>query len=246
MRQTIKVAGIDGIALTKLDVLDGMEELKVCVGYSLDGERIGMGIISKGFAECGTKKTEEAVAFSVALEAVASWRATESGAELLAEDGTVRVILARSGDGDALGDWVVVSYARANGERARPLPDTPMVITFREDGSAAGSTGCRLFEGQYTSEGDRMVIGPIEPIGLPCKGPERKPERRLLTAFGEVVHWQREGDDLVLTDAFGESLVDLRSAPETSPLASAEPAGPVKSAEPEESAGPVESAEPEE
>ena len=40
MRQTVKVAGIDGIALTKLDVLDGFDELKVCVGYMLDGERI--------------------------------------------------------------------------------------------------------------------------------------------------------------------------------------------------------------
>ncbi len=41
LRQTIKVAGIDGIALTKLDVLDGFETLQVCVGYHLDGERIG-------------------------------------------------------------------------------------------------------------------------------------------------------------------------------------------------------------
>ena len=32
--------GIDGIALTKLDVLDGFEEIKLCVGYVLDGERI--------------------------------------------------------------------------------------------------------------------------------------------------------------------------------------------------------------
>jgi adenylosuccinate synthase len=40
VRQMAKVAGIDGIALTKLDVLDGLAELKVCVGYRLDGERI--------------------------------------------------------------------------------------------------------------------------------------------------------------------------------------------------------------
>ncbi len=40
VRQTIKVAGINGIALTKLDVLDGFPELKVSVGYMLDGERI--------------------------------------------------------------------------------------------------------------------------------------------------------------------------------------------------------------
>jgi adenylosuccinate synthase len=40
VRQTIKVGGIDGIALTKLDVLDGFEELKICVGYRLDGKEI--------------------------------------------------------------------------------------------------------------------------------------------------------------------------------------------------------------
>lgn len=35
VRQTLKVAGITGIALTKLDVLDGFEELKICVGYKI-------------------------------------------------------------------------------------------------------------------------------------------------------------------------------------------------------------------
>ncbi len=40
VRQAAKVGGINGIALTKLDVLDGLPELKVCVGYHLDGNRI--------------------------------------------------------------------------------------------------------------------------------------------------------------------------------------------------------------
>ncbi|HAQ32677.1 MAG TPA: adenylosuccinate synthase, partial [Rhodospirillaceae bacterium] len=40
VRQAVKVCGIHGIALTKLDVLDGMESLKICTGYDLDGERI--------------------------------------------------------------------------------------------------------------------------------------------------------------------------------------------------------------
>jgi len=38
VRQAVKVNGINGIALTKLDVLDGVEELKVCTGYRIDGE----------------------------------------------------------------------------------------------------------------------------------------------------------------------------------------------------------------
>jgi adenylosuccinate synthase len=40
VRQVVRVSGIDGIALTKLDVLDGFAELEVCTAYELDGERI--------------------------------------------------------------------------------------------------------------------------------------------------------------------------------------------------------------
>ena len=38
VRQAIKVSGIDGLALTKLDVLDGFSELKIGVGYEIDGK----------------------------------------------------------------------------------------------------------------------------------------------------------------------------------------------------------------
>jgi adenylosuccinate synthase len=40
VRQTCTTGGVTGIALTKLDVLDGFEELKICVGYELDGARL--------------------------------------------------------------------------------------------------------------------------------------------------------------------------------------------------------------
>ncbi|HBU15711.1 MAG: adenylosuccinate synthase [Rhodobacteraceae bacterium GWE1_64_9] len=40
VRQTCATSGVSGIALTKLDVLDGFETLKICVGYDLDGKRI--------------------------------------------------------------------------------------------------------------------------------------------------------------------------------------------------------------
>jgi adenylosuccinate synthase len=39
VRQAAKIGGLKGIALTKLDVLDGMDSLKVCVGYTIEGER---------------------------------------------------------------------------------------------------------------------------------------------------------------------------------------------------------------
>jgi adenylosuccinate synthase len=40
VRQTVKTSGIDGIALTKLDILDGFDTIKICTGYRLDGQTI--------------------------------------------------------------------------------------------------------------------------------------------------------------------------------------------------------------
>ena len=40
VRQTIKISGIDGIALTKLDVLDDLDEIKICIAYELNGKQI--------------------------------------------------------------------------------------------------------------------------------------------------------------------------------------------------------------
>ena len=40
VRQAVAVSGVTGVALTKLDVLDGFETVKICTGYTLDGEKL--------------------------------------------------------------------------------------------------------------------------------------------------------------------------------------------------------------
>ena len=40
VRQTIKISGINGIALTKLDVLDELDEIKMCIAYEINGNQI--------------------------------------------------------------------------------------------------------------------------------------------------------------------------------------------------------------
>lgn len=48
VKQAVATNGITGIALTKLDVLDGLEEIKICVGYKLDGDTIDYMPASQG------------------------------------------------------------------------------------------------------------------------------------------------------------------------------------------------------
>ncbi|MDE7547579.1 adenylosuccinate synthase [Acetobacter fabarum] len=40
VRHAVRVGGINGLALTKLDVLDGLDKINICIGYELDGQKI--------------------------------------------------------------------------------------------------------------------------------------------------------------------------------------------------------------
>ena len=70
VRQAIKTGGIDGVALTKLDVLDELAEIKVCVGYRLDGQRIDV----FPAAEEAQKRLEPV------YETFAGWQSATAGA----------------------------------------------------------------------------------------------------------------------------------------------------------------------
>jgi adenylosuccinate synthase len=57
VRQTVRTSGIDGIALTKLDILDGFETIKIGVGYRLDGETIDYFPASQGRRPASNRST---------------------------------------------------------------------------------------------------------------------------------------------------------------------------------------------
>lgn len=184
-------------------------------GYSLEGEQLWLGLAPTGNLDCGEADTLEAVGFSAALDTVASWRAGDDGSlELLDELGAVRVVLMPEAEVDPTGAWSVTSYARANGNLVEPEPEVPMTVLLEPGGRISGSTGCRLYEGEYQRQGESIVIGPVETVGLPCEQPQRRQERRLLAAFAEAYHWLLDGDVLTLRDAFDQPLLVLRAAPD--------------------------------
>ncbi|MEM8801276.1 MAG: adenylosuccinate synthase [Pseudomonadota bacterium] len=75
VRQTCVTSGVSGIALTKLDVLDGFEELKICIGYDLDGNHVDY---------LPTAADEQARATPV-YETMPGWSASTAGARSWAD-----------------------------------------------------------------------------------------------------------------------------------------------------------------
>ena len=75
VRQSVRTSGISGIALTKLDVLDGLEEIKICVAYELDGHKIDYFPASMG-AQARVKPI---------YETLEGWKGTSAGAKSWAQ-----------------------------------------------------------------------------------------------------------------------------------------------------------------
>ena len=73
VRQAVAVNGIKGIALTKLDVLDGLDEIKVCAGYRLDGEIIDYLPASQGAQARSSRSTRRSKAGKAPTAGARSW-----------------------------------------------------------------------------------------------------------------------------------------------------------------------------
>jgi adenylosuccinate synthase len=75
VRQAVKVGGIQGLALTKLDVLDGLDELQICTGYEIGGAR---------FTHLPAAQGAQAAARPI-YESIEGWRDSTRGARSWAE-----------------------------------------------------------------------------------------------------------------------------------------------------------------
>ena len=75
VRQAVKVGGIQGLALTKLDVLDGFEELRICTGYDIHGTR---------YAHLPAAQGAQAAATPI-YETIEGWRDSTRGARSWAQ-----------------------------------------------------------------------------------------------------------------------------------------------------------------
>jgi adenylosuccinate synthase len=75
VRQTVRISGIDGLALTKLDILDGFSEIKVCVGYRFDGRTIDY-LPASEHAQARVEPV---------YETIAGWQERTAGARSFAE-----------------------------------------------------------------------------------------------------------------------------------------------------------------
>lgn len=97
--------------------------------------------------------------------------------------------------------WVLVSGVDVDGwEASAPS------ISFGEDGTASGSSGCNQWGGSYTFDGDTLELGEIAMTSMGCPPPADEVERAYMDALEQANRWRVEDGELVLLDDDAELL----------------------------------------
>lgn len=95
------------------------------------------------------------------------------------------------------------------GELAMPA-ETEAFVQFRSKGRLSGLTGCNRILAQYTASGGVIFIGPVAATRMACAESVMSRELALVQALEQARTYRRETADLVLFDADGQPILELR------------------------------------
>lgn len=102
-------------------------------------------------------------------------------------------------DGSLVGRWDLTDYGPA-GSTSPALTENEPGLTFNEDGTLNGSSGCNGFSGEYTIDGDQITFGPIVSTLMLCDSPMMGQEEAFFQVLMDTATYQIDGDRLTLTN----------------------------------------------
>jgi heat shock protein HslJ len=94
-----------------------------------------------------------------------------------------------------VGSWMLTAHGPVDSPTPA-VPDVDAILTFSEDGSVAGSTGCNEFGGDYTVEGDQITFGQIVSTLILCPDLQMAQEETMYQVLVETASFNIEGDTL--------------------------------------------------
>lgn len=98
-----------------------------------------------------------------------------------------------------IGTWNLTAY----GPSASPtpaVPDSGAQITFNEDGTVTGNSGCNGFGGNYTVEGDHITFSEIVSTLIACEDARMAQEEAVYRVLSDTAAHSIEGNTLTLTN----------------------------------------------
>ena len=203
------VAIPDGIAVTlRLDAgqAGGSTGCNQWFGVStLTGDTLTFGAVGGTEMACPEPRMQIESAWYTALGLVTGWHISASELHLLDGGGNDLAVLVPAAGTSIVGTWQLAEIVDGD---VVALIDSDATLTFAEDRSLTGSTGCNTLSGDVVVEGDALKIGPVATTKMACKDPVlARTETLLLAALADTAGCRITGEGwLELVDADGALL----------------------------------------
>jgi len=120
-----------------------------------------------------------------------------------------------------LGDWFIQAYNNGAGAVTTPVPGSQPTATFGLR-RMSGNTGCNSFNGDYTLNDDKVLIGPLAQTQAACADPLGAQEQQIIAAFRGIGRVVYRGPLVDLESLTGATQIRL-IRPEAVPVPSASP-----------------------
>lgn len=171
--------------------------------YTVSGNQLTLdpNIISTKIS-CEESIDQQATAFTTALLATTRYEIIDTSLMLYQGD-VAGITMIDQGNSLAKTSWSVTTYNNGKQAVVSLLPETEITITFGDDGTVSGNSGCNSFTGQYTFSDSAISIGQLASTMMFCEQPEgvMDQETAFLVAMQSVATWQIQGNELSMRTA---------------------------------------------
>ena len=174
--------------------------------YTLDDGQLKIGPVASTQMACPEPASSVESAFHAALKG--TLRYAVDGDDLAATSESGATLRFRREPPPQLSgvEWKVTSFNNGRHAVVGVLGEPGLTLSFR-DGKVAGSAGCNQFHGTYSTEGSRLLLGPLATTRRACEEKLMTQEREFLAALASAVTWSIEGNVLDMHRADGERAI---------------------------------------
>jgi heat shock protein HslJ len=175
-------------------------------GYELKADQLVVGPLATTQMACPGPGSSVERAFHAALQGSMAFALQGDDLKVTSASGTTLRFKKEPPPQLAGVDWKVTSFNNDRHAVVGVIGDSKLTMTFK-DGKVAGSAGCNNFHGAYSTDGNRVSIGPLATTRRACEESLMTQEKQFLAALTSAVTWSIEGNVLDMHRADGERAI---------------------------------------
>jgi heat shock protein HslJ len=179
--------------------------------YTLDRDSVLIGPLAGTMMACPEPQMAIEKAFLGALTGTLRHAISGDRLTLTPATGAPLVFQAESAPTLQGVNWSVTGFNNGRQAVVSPIVGTTLTLTF-DQGQVHGSSGCNTYHATYTSEGNRLAIGPVASTRKACSEGVMQQEREFLAALESVKVWSMSGGLLDIHRADGERVLNAIKA----------------------------------